>query len=185
MGCHTWFYRKIERTQEEAKQSCLQGLKKSINLGWKMYKNPTSYYGIDWGVTKKEQFKYFIFLNRQIRMISNNLCQRAVWNPQNNSDLTEYADSKGLFIGDTNFHDWFRIGNYPDDKLFSLEETLEYIELKGDEITFGNFTLKSPKEQDYQKREWVEVNREESKQKCIKKLKGFWNKYPDGMILFG
>ena len=48
MGCHTWFYRKIERSQEEAKSNCLKGLRHSRNLAWKIYRRPTSYYGINW-----------------------------------------------------------------------------------------------------------------------------------------
>ena len=159
MGCHTWFYRKIERTQEEAKQSCLQNLKRSRNLAWKIYKNPTSYYGINWETTKEEQLYYIKYLNRQIRMVSNNLCSRAVWDRQNDEDLTEYIEGKGLYIEDTGFHDVFRKYGYPDDKLFSLQETLNYINNPENAcVTYD---------------------------KTFERLNEFWNKYPDGMIEFG
>lgn len=159
MGCHTWFYRKIGRTQEEAKQSCLQNLKRGRNLAWKIYKNPTSYCNIDWEVTKEYQLNYINLLNRQIRMVSNNLCSKAVWNRQNDEDLTEYIDGRGLYIEDTGFHDVFRKYGYPDDKLFSLEETLNYINSPENKCTIYENT--------------------------IEHLKEFWNRYPDGIIKFG
>ena len=105
MGCHTWFYRKIERTQEEAKQSCLIKLKHERNLCWKIYKNPTSYLGIDWNTTKNEQLEYISKYNRKIKAVANNFYKRAVWNNQNDKEITIYIDGKGLFIEDTGFHD--------------------------------------------------------------------------------
>lgn len=159
MGCHTWFYRKIERTQEEAKQNCLQYLKHSRNLGWKIYKNPNGYAGIDWQVSKEEQLRYIHLLNRQIRMVSNNLCQKAVWNKQNDKDLVEYFEGKGLYIEDTGFHDVFRKYGYPEDQLLSLEETLNYINNPLNECVIDDKTLD--------------------------RLNEFWVKYPDGMIEFG
>ena len=159
MGCHTWFYRKIERTQEEAKQSCLRNLKISRNLNWKIYKNPTSYYGINWETSKEKQLNYINCLNKQIRMVSNNLCSRAVWNKQNDTALTEYIEGKGLYIEDTGFHDVFRRHGYPDDKLFSLQETLDYINNPENNcIVYEN---------------------------TVERLEEFWNKYPEGMIMFG
>lgn len=159
MGCHTWFYRKIKRTQEEAKQSCLQNIRRSRNLAWKIYKNPTSYYNIDWKVTKEYQLKYINLLNRQIKMVSNNLCSRAVWNRQNDKETTLYIDDKGLYIEDTGFHDVFRINSYSDDRLSSLQETLDYINNPENNCTVYENT--------------------------IKKLEEFWNKYPDSIIEFG
>lgn len=158
MGCHTWFYRKIERTQKEAKESCLEYLKYSRNLGWKIYKNPNGYLGINWQISKEEQLRYIHLLNRQIRMVSNNYCQKAVWNHQNDEDLVEYVDGKGLYI-EAGFHDVFRKYGYPDDKLFSLKETLEYINNPLNNCVTNDNTLK-----------W---------------LNEFWEKYPDGMIEFG
>lgn len=159
MGCHTWFYRKIERTQEEAKQSCINYLKHARNLGWKIYKNPKGYAGIDWKVNKTEQLRYIYLLNRQIRMVSNNLCQKAIWNYQNDEDLVEYFEGRGLYIEDTGFHDVFRKYGYPNDVLFSLEETLKYIDdVKNDCVL-----------------------RENSKERLYE----FWSKFPNGAISFG
>lgn len=56
-------------------------------------------------------------------------------------------------------HDLFRIGGYPDDKLLSLQQTMEFIELNKERISFGE--------------DWEE------------RLKEFWSKNPDGVIEFG
>lgn len=158
MGCHTWFYRKIERTQEEATSICLKKLKKERNLSWKIIKNP-NYLSMEWQ-SKDWQLKWIKILNRQIKAVANGFYQRAVWNRQDDDNLTQYVDGKGLYIEDTGYHDVFRKYGYPEDKLFSLEETLEYIN--------------NPKNQcvlipDY----------------SIEQLKQFWNEYPEGMICFG
>jgi len=159
MGCHTWFYRKIERTQEEAKQSCVKYLKNARNLAWKIHRKPNNYCGIEWNTTKEEQLNQINCLNRQIRMVSNNLCKKAVWNNQNDEDLVKYFEDKGLYIEDTGFHDVFRKYGYPDDVLFSIKETLDYIQNKENDCTVYENT--------------------------IERLNEFWSKYPNGAISFG
>ena len=159
MGCHTWHYRKLERTQEEAKQSCLAALKRGRNLCWKIYNNPTNYRGINWKTTKKEQFYHIKIYNRKIKAVCNNYYQKAIWNNQNDKGLTIYVDGKGLYIADTGFHDSFRKYGYPDNMLFSLEETLKYIDDKNNSC--------------------------ETYENTFKRLKEFWNKYPEGLIEFG
>ena len=158
MGCHTWFYRKIERTQEEAKQSCLRLLRKSEKLNLNILAN-RNYNGLDWSNwTESELIKHDSYLKRQIRMVDNNFCQRAVWNHQDDENLTEYIDGKGFYM-ETDFHDTFRKYGYPEDRLFSLQETLDYINNPENNCTIYENT--------------------------IEKLEEFWNKYPDGMIEFG
>ena len=158
MGCHTWFYRKIERTQEEAKQNCLRGLRKSEKLNLNILAN-RNYNGLDWSDwTESELIKHDSCLKRQIRMVDNNFCQRAVWNHQDDENLTEYVDGKGFYM-ETGFHDIFRKYGYPEDKLFSLQETLNYINNPENAcVTYD---------------------------KTFERLNEFWNKYPDGMIEFG
>jgi hypothetical protein len=159
MGCHTWFYRKIERTQEQAKQNCLKGLLKSEKLNLSIL-NDRNYNNIDWSEwTDDMLLEHDAVLKRQIRMVENNFCQRAVWNHQNDKNLTEYIEGKGLYIEDTGFHDVFRKYGYPENKLFSLEETLDYIN-----NTENNCTVY---------------------ENTIERLKDFWSNYPDGFIEFG
>lgn len=159
MGCHTWFYRKIERTQEQAKQNCLKGLLESEKLNLSIL-NDRNYNGFDWSEwTDDMLLKHDAILKRQIRMVENNFCRRAVWNHQNDKYLTEYIEGKGLYIEDTGFHDVFRKYGYPENKLFSLKETLDYIN-----NTENNCTIY---------------------ENTIERLKHFWNNYPDGFIEFG
>jgi hypothetical protein len=149
MGCHTWFYTKIERTQEEAKESCLSNLKTNRNYFWKDYKKEK----------KINDLETINILNRQIRMVSNNLCQRALWDRQNNDDLTFYVDGKGLYIGVDDYHDSFRVYTYPKDLLFSLQETLDYINNEKNKCEIRDYTFTQIEE--------------------------FWSNYPNGMICFG
>ena len=106
------------------------------------------------------------FSNIKIKGVSNGNYQKEVWYHQDeflseyqDEFLSEYIEGKGLYIDDTGFHDVFRKYGYPDDKLFSLDETLSYIN--------------NPE------------NNCEIYENTIERLKEFWNKYPDGMIMFG
>ena len=145
----------------------LERVQENRNLAWKIYRRPTSYYGINWvgefnpdiDSYRLRQLNYIKALNRKIRMVENNLCKEAIWNHQDDTELTEYVKEKGLFIEDTEFHDVFRKYDYPDDKLFSFEETMLYINNPENEcVTY----------------DWTE-----------KRLREFWCKYPEGMIEFG
>lgn len=154
MGCHTWFYRKIERTQEEAKQSALNKLIRAKDLNWKIFLD-RNYKGLDWSHFSDEELLHHNELcDRQIRMINKDLCQRAVWNRQEDETLTLYVDGKGLFI-EVEYHDLFRIGGYPEDKLFSLEETRNFIKRNNIEDVYWDL------------------------------LEKFWIEYPNGLIKFG
>ena len=191
MGCHTWFYRKIERTQEQAKQNCLKGLLKSEKLNLSIL-NDRNYNGIDWSEwTDDMLLNQDATLKRQIRMVENNFCQRAIWNYQDDENLTEYIDGKGLYIGYTGFHDVFRRGGYPEDRLFSYEETIKYLEDNDSIIRYGYFQRSHPGIPcinglcNGEKPIWFEVDREIRKLEVLELLKEFWNKYPDGMIEFG
>lgn len=195
MGCHTWFYRKIERTQEEANESCIREFKKLRNFHWKIFKNPTGYRRTDWtenyGQAKEESLKFIKVLNRQIKAIYNGHYQKAVWNHQGDKEITIYVEGKGLFIEDTGYHDAFRLGGYPDDQLFSLEETLKYLEEKDELITYGYRARLNPEIPmmnglvNGEAPVWYEVDREEHKANSIERLKKFWEEFPEGMIDFG
>lgn len=150
MDCHTRFYKKIERTQEEAKKSCITGLDHYLNYINDIVKKDD---------LAKERFQqYAKVIKRQIRVVEKGLCQRAVWNHQYDKHLTKYVDKKGLYKV-TDYYDVFRRNSCPDDKLFSLEEALNYIDDPNNKCDIFPNT--------------------------IEKLKEFWEKYPDGMIRFG
>jgi hypothetical protein len=140
MGCHTWFYKKEERSIEEARQKLVEALNRVIEAYTIDRESPESYYNHfrnAYNKTHAEMDWLVKVIQRQIGMIE-----------------------KGLFVDIDGVHDVFRIGGYPDDTLFSLEETLKFIEDQGEKV--------------YAKADnWQEL------------LKYFWEKHPDGMIDFG
>lgn len=77
-------------------------------------------------------------------------------------DTCEYSDE---MFGEDRYtdidtpHDLFRIGGYPDDKLLSLQQTMQFIERNKEQMSFTE--------------NWEE------------RLKEFWAKNPDGVIEFG
>lgn len=79
--------------------------------------------------------------------------------PSDNCDYSyaEFGESKYTNV-DTP-HDLFSIGSHPEEVLFSLEETLEFIEKNREKITF--------------RENWKE------------RLRDFWAKNPNGIIEFG
>ena len=122
MGCHTWFYKKVERTQEEAKQSCLKKLEELKQL----YLTTTQEELDIYNYTQEDLQQQLAIINRQIRMVEKNLCQKAVWRHQEES-ICHYIPEKGFFILDENTHDVFRCFHYPNIKLFSYKDTIDFI----------------------------------------------------------
>jgi hypothetical protein len=161
MGCHTWFYKKEERSIEEARQKLVEALNRVIEAYTIDRESPESYYNHfrnAYNKTHAEMDWLVKVIQRQIGMIEKGLCNVAVMRKQ--EGVCRYIPEKGLFVDIDGVHDVFRIGGYPDDTLFSLEETLKFIEDQGEKV--------------YAKADnWQEL------------LKYFWEKHPDGMIDFG
>jgi len=152
MGCHTWFYKKSNLSVKDAQL-------KAINL--------LSYYNKSANFLLKEN-RYNDFTKEQLEnwIKSNNRLLKWI----NNDWITTgcyrilsdgiYLKSKDTYYVDAEAHDLFRIGGYPNDKLFSLEETLLFIENNKENIG---------KIDDF----------------CYQLLSEFWQENPDGMINFG
>lgn len=164
MGCHTWFYRKLDPqpTREEVYLNVEKQIENEIDIAQKIigrsidpallaaYPEWTSEYG--------ERYKKIY--ERRLRMVKARLCEFAVYGKYELDHLTRFVKDKGFYIEDTGYHDTFRRGGYPDHLLFSLEETLTYIS--------------DPFNMTYSVTEYT-----------IPSLTKFWIEYPDGMILFG
>ena len=171
MGCHTWFYKKINITYEEVLSSVILSFEKNIEWWNEFIKDKESDYIID-------LIKSYPYINdthaarqieisyRKIRMIKAGYCKEAVCekytNVCANINIARYIKGKGMFIAINTQHDVFRKYGYPDDTLFSYDETIKYI---GDPVN--------------------ECQLYTSLYKTKKQLKKFWDKYPDGMIDFG
>lgn len=160
MGCHTWFYKKINPSYNEVKENVLTQLNKSLQFYNKIidgsldadlmeaYPEWTPEYGI-----KRKQI-----IERQIQIVTKDLCKNAIYNRYtSNNNLTVYVN--GSLYEETDYHDLFRKYKYPEDHLYSLQETLDYIQKYKDEITIYEWTFT--------------------------KLEQFWNQHPDGLIQFG
>jgi len=174
MGCHTWFYKRVDRTIEEARAKYIANLEESIVDFTKILNDPNDECRLayEWD---NELIQHSIDIwNRQLRMVKSNLCNVAVFNKQPNDDgrLYQYENGNLYCYNDDLPHDIFRIGEYPEDKLFSLDETLKYLEDHSDKIHYAS-TI-------FEKKSEVVLKR-----KAIEELKKFWEEYPDGMIEFG
>ena len=157
MGCHIWCFKRVERTQEEAKQLFLKQKQKDINDWEEIVNNPLDECRVAYKWSQEEiEFTLAVF-KRQYRMVENNYCQKAIWNHQPDN-VSEYINN--VFYVNSEYHDVFRVMGYPDDTLYSYEECLEFID---------NYNKKHNTN--------ISVFKE--------RLKEFWDKYPNGIIKFG
>lgn len=145
MGCHTWCYKRASISDEEiiaiARKKVDEQLSKTeeeIKADNEKYSAKCSY--DEWQQMAREHEK--LIIEKDWEAVMDNL-------------LIDYEYRNGVFYEDAEFHDIFRVGNYPDDELFSLEQTTDYL------AKTQHYDLDKPY------------------------LEEFWNKYPDGMIRFG
>ena len=164
MGCHTWLHRKIDLTLDKAKKLLIKLHKNIIDdyleMSEEEYNNLKDEYPYMYD-SKEELIKLYW---RRIKRIQNpNINPDTVFHRlaimgnkvrrYNGRNTFEYCESD--FSGSP-----FRVKGYPEDLLYSLEETLNSIKKYEEQNTCT-----------------VEMN--------IEYLKEFWNKYPDRMINFG
>lgn len=166
MGCHTWFYRKIDGpSPENVRGDLVKYFKESISFYDILEKSPEKidedYSWIFEAITPEQiaaerdelLFLYQLLVSGEMTELHSYELWCSFYTSQ-----TRYVDGKGWFCYDDDLpHDLFRIGDYPEDLLFSLEETMSFIENKNC-TTYDN-TQKS--------------------------LEKFWDEFPDGMISFG
>ncbi|MCK9447022.1 hypothetical protein M0Q50_09250 [bacterium] len=168
MGCHTWFYRKIDNVPyDKVKEQFIKNLKYDIKFFYNMvyHKDRIKKEYLDiYPNYGPEYFKhrYDVFV-RQLRLVENDYCKVAVckrYHYRNNPTI--YFNGSHYVSFDSLPHDTFRIYGYPIIKLKSYEETIKFINDNKNNEKF--WCLDS----DYE-----DV------------LKKFWNKYPDSFICFG
>ena len=165
MGCHTWFYRKINLPLEDCKKKVVDTLEKYVS--WELSDLNKSERESD-----EEACTSIKNTNRVISWIKKGWITEACYRLL---DEVGYYDinTKIYYRTDDHLgHDTFRIGGYPETKLFSLEETLDFLEKNDDKISYAS-TI------------WDKTDRSILKAKAIERLKEFWEKNPDGMIDFG
>jgi hypothetical protein len=182
MGCHTWFYKKAKDPSDDVMRSVIKDrCEKEIDFLNRLihHRNEIdqdlleSYpeWTPEWATESKEFWtrlagfldggeltesdKERLNIHLDIDVDSSLIHELyAFWS----SSLTVYVKDKG-FYDEAEFHDAFRRGGYPDDRLFSLEETLNYIKDPENKCSVDDYTEDT--------------------------LKRFWERHPDGMIQFG
>ena len=167
MGCHTWFHRKIDGpSPEEVRDDLVKYFKESISFYDILEKSPEKidedYNWIFEAVTPEQitaerdelLFLYKLLVSGEMT----ELHSYELWCSFSTSQ-TRYVDGKGWFCyeGEDLPHDLFRIGDYPGDLLFSLDETMTFIENKNC-TTYDNTN---------------------------ELLEKFWKNFPEGLISFG
>lgn len=167
MGCHTWFYKKIDSpSDDEVKKNILERCNEEIDFLNRLVNDRESIdEGLlhtypEWTPEFGESEKEF-WLNLKDSIETNTITQEEIYDYYTSwsEDLIEYVEGKGFYVECGDFHDVFRRYGYPEDQLFSLEESLEYINSPINDCTVNVDT--------------------------IERLKVFWDKYPDGLIEFG
>lgn len=178
MGCHTWFYKKNnDITYEMCKEHLIKRYNRDITFYDDLINKLTNDNLSD---DDKDFIKHYpefdynycvihkAITQRSLQIIEKGLCKKAVCNTYNsNFGLTYYIENKGFYTSyDSLPHDMFRLGGYPEDNLFSYEETIKFIEEHKDEIYY------------YHQNKVTGETFEEA-------LQRFWLENPDGMIQFG
>lgn len=176
MGCHTWFKVQSKYTLEELRVIWITQQTDWISYWKEMTSNAQSKDRLDerlWKDKPQEWFEWGLKVyEREVRMVENKTIKQAFVNHLSKTDEGDNYDLvNGVIYATTDAcpHDIFRRGEYPEDQLFSFEETLAYLETHSDIIDFGykNHTEMATKEE------------------AIEELRNFWDKNPIGMIYFG
>jgi hypothetical protein len=177
MGVHTWFYKKIEGpTEKEAvvivKNYIQEQIEKALHAKNGGDDDYFEFLSLWYGGENSpfHQNAYIDELNKSLSDLSNNLMDEDEFRSHlmDILDIDEYIPGRGYYADpdDDLPHDPFRGGNY-DEYLFSLEETLKFLE--------DNKTIEK---MNHSQLEYWET-------KGKQRVHDFWEKHPDGLIAFG
>lgn len=167
MGCHTWFFKKLEKPNlslEELKIEILNYIdndsipfyKKELLKENSIYIKEELEHDLNWIIEHKETIKNS---NNEILILESYYGFKNI----------HYTLYNNKFYENTEYHDIFRYKEYDATPLTSLEETLELIKQYD---CCGNM---------YMNNDGVLIKEEIN----FNLLKEFWTKHPDGIIEFG
>jgi hypothetical protein len=165
MGCHTWFHKKVKGfTREEAIQKVVEAYEKEMGFIERLINDRESFdqdlleaypeWTPEWAESQKPTLTETLEMLKSGEFTDDWIFSKSM---ELSMDVGYYLEGRGFYKSTDELpHDLFRIYGYPDDMLFSLQETLDYAEGKCEISEFG-----------------------------MEKLKEFWINHPDGMIEFG
>jgi len=174
MGCHTWFYKKLETPPNEVMYKEIKNyFDEGISFNYKLAYDRDSIEPIFKDVEEYTPLfgeQYILQYVKEFGALEDKkedtewlmVKYASIVHDDRSIGSVIFLEGKGLFHEPRDNglpHDLFRVWNYPEDMLFSYEETIKYIN--------------DPKV----KREIYDYTFDE--------LKKFWDEYPDGMIRFG
>lgn len=163
MGCHTWFKTKSKYDVEDCRRMWLIQQEKLIEDWERIVEDPSHPFRLNTQYDHNDLLSVVELMKRQYRMVKNKNIKFAFirdLEETDEGDLYEYRDGIIYVVKNDAPHDLFRVGDYPETKLFSLEQTLDFIES-------------------------YEEGRIYKWDSTIPQLKDFWQKNPIGMIEFG
>jgi len=155
MGCHTWFYKKVDYNIpiEKAREKFIDNLNLSKEF-------------IPENCITEDDLKFWENLHdRQIEKVKKGKADCAVLERLilffENKELY-FIRNLGWFVDHDAYHDVFRIGGYPKDILTSYDETIKFINDNKTKINFNK-----------------------SFEETLDILKEYWYTNPNGVIDFG
>lgn len=165
MGCHTWFYTpaKEQTDYETAREKVMTDIMTDIRFYENIKSNTLSKDDKEYYDDHKQMFDNFIdrgivdVRKRQYEMVSKRYCQKATMSKYAGSSRYVYSHKTNTFYTETEYHDVFRVSDYPTDELFSLDDAIKFISTHRIVLTADE----------------------------IIRINNFWSKYPNGMIHFG
>ena len=134
MGCHTWFYKPTVKTTEEIKELVLSYIESEIDL----FSNPDykarllDHYS---GIYTPQSIEYNLkFYSKWLLRIKS---KRPIWFAAIYSDVFHYKFGcltkyyKGILYEESEQHDIFRVHDYPNDKLLSFNDVVNFCKKRG------------------------------------------------------
>jgi len=137
MGCHTWFYNRLEKQPiyEEVRELYLSFLKRNVKELreelTQLRENPNY-------LILEEVQRQLNVCERIERIVESGLCKVATLKRYGDciDDDIVYSDKTKFFYKSINrFHDMFRVYDYPMEQLLSEEETLNFLRSKNIDIS--------------------------------------------------
>jgi len=161
MGCHTWFWQRIERSFDDAKENYHIAKTKELDSLQRCIDSPTKddiEMAQIYSWTSSHLRDWIADIEQEMDIVASGYRQCIMWENQPDTD-----DESVVYVKDAGFYrrckdkgDTFRTV-HTEEKLFCYDQTIHFCDKNG-----------------------IELNSNQ-----IKSLKDFWDEYPEGMIDFG